>query len=147
MVYRFYHQNRLSVRYLLAVLLVSLFCAFPGSLKASIFGIDDRKSTAANNTHFRAVGVIRTHSGGYGTAFLIDECHVLTAKHVIHEANPLGTRMSVRFEPWIRPGHDNTSLGTVIGRLVPPSDYSEDWALLRLDYCLGFVLAFSVGLA
>jgi len=117
---------------------LSLFAvACASTASASIFERDDRISTVEANM---PVGVIGAGWLAYGSGFLIDKCHVLTARHVIGRGKAIGKRTRFRLEPWTESTHENTSNGTVIAAgdaQTTPADYSNDWALLRLDRCLG----------
>lgn len=77
--------------------------------------------------------------GPFGSAFLIDDCRVLTAKHVIGRGQVRGKRMGFRLRPWEAKDGKNFSYATVIAAGSGPvgADFSGDWALLRLDRCLG----------
>lgn len=124
---------------LLAALLVGIGPSAP--VAAAIFGVDDRHAVARPDSRWRAVGLVSEAPGApYGTAFLIGDCHALTARHIIHHGQPIGREVQLRFEPWRRATAANSSAATVVaagGTAGGPSDLSQDWALLRLDRCLG----------
>ena len=86
------------------------------------------------------IGVVGNPWLGAGSGFLVSECHALTAFHVIGDSKIIGRRTSFHVRPWDRSKHTNRSRGTVIDAGRAPSkmgDYSQDWALIRLDSCLG----------
>ena len=113
---------------------------------ASIFDTDDRMSVGHIDGSLKSVGVVsETATSNYGTAFLIDACHALTARHVIHHADAIGQRVSLWFEPWRPATRFNSAAGIVVaagGAASNGSDLSQDWALLRVDPCLGETLGF-----
>jgi predicted Zn-dependent protease len=110
---------------------------------------------------------------GWGTAFLVGECHILTARHVIDpddpdvETNdlPLKSRIEfvigpVRDQSKVQKANDMSKLSEILDstKAIPvawghyqfPKDtdpagkrkatwenYYEDWALLKLEKCLG----------
>ena len=89
--------------------------------------------------------VSETRFGAYGTAFLVAPCLALSARHVVHHAEPLGQRMTLRFTPWKRADRSNSSAATVIaagGVATSAGDVSQDWVLLKLDRCLGATLGY-----
>lgn len=116
----------------------------PTAAFASIFDNDDRVTLGSDDTRLDPVGIVSVIRGGpYGTAFLIDACYALTAKHVIAHPEPLGRQVILRFLPWRQSNRLNTTSATVVISGGPPaavSDLSQDWVLLRLDRCLGHVL-------
>jgi predicted Zn-dependent protease len=110
---------------------------------------------------------------GWGTAFLIGECHILTARHVIDPDDPdvdtndlpLKSRIEfvigpVRDQSKVQKANDMSKLSEILDstKAIPvawghyqfPKDddpagkrkatwenYYEDWALLKLEKCLG----------
>ena len=110
---------------------------------------------------------------GWGTAFLIGECHILTARHVIDpddpdvETNELPMKSNIQFvigpvrdQTKVMKATDITKLPEILdsSKAIPvawghyqypkPNDpagkhkaewenYYEDWALLKLEKCLG----------
>jgi V8-like Glu-specific endopeptidase len=114
----------------------------PASAECSIFDRDDRQSTTDRTI---PVGLIGDGWLTSGTGFLIDECHVLTARHVVGSRDVVGKRKRFRLEPWQLASDGNSSRGTVIAageRQISPGDYRDDWALIRLDRCLGRTFGF-----
>ena len=131
----------------LTLLLAVLSALFqPASAPASIFGEDDRVTEGRTDFRFRPVGMVRENARyGFATAFLVDDCHALTAKHVIHHSHPIGRTVILRFEPWRRSSPSNTTEGVVVaagGTPTAKADVSEDWALLQLSQCLGRTIGF-----
>src|SRR5438067_7901527 len=142
---------RANLRILLgAWVLLGGFC----SSSAAIFDADDREYVStAPGSPFSAVGLV---SRGllvehYGTGTLIDQCHVLTAQHVLGSTgSPM--RLQVNFTGALGTIHQVSSRGTVVaaGELekygAADKRYearSHDWVLIRLDKCLGAVLGYA----
>lgn len=109
----------------------------------------------------------------WGTAFLVSECHILTARHVIDpsdpdvETNDLPLKSKIQFvigpirdQTKVRKANDISKLGEILDstKAIPvawgqyqfpkPDDpagkrkaewenFYEDWALLKLEKCLG----------
>lgn len=130
-----HNRNKLGIALALGVLLHSN----PSS--ASVFSEDDRVTAAGDASDLEAVGVIReTAEGSYGTAFLVAPCYALSAKHIVHHADPIGRNVTLRFKLWQRSDGTNTTNAAVVaagGRAQAAGDLSQDWLLLRLDRCLG----------
>lgn len=123
------------LRWLSLIFCLSMVVTWPAN--SSIFDRDDRQSTTDRSI---PVGVIGDGWLRFGTGFLIDECHVLTARHVVGSGDVVGKRKRFRLEPWQLASDENSSRGTVIAageRQQSPGDFSGDWALIRLDRCLG----------
>lgn len=114
--------------------------------QAAIFEIDDRIGVERGDVELRGVGIVsETPTSDYGTAFLIDACHALSARHVVHQAEAMGQQVTLQFEPWRASTRANSAVGTVVATGGTPrrlSDLSQDWILLRLDRCLGATLGF-----
>ena len=115
---------------------------------ALIFESDDRAYAPSKDAQFYSIGLIRT-GFGFGTGFLVDNCHVLSSRHVKSESeNVLGGRLT--FIPAA------SSLATPVGGTViasgeapiskgeagPRRDRRGDWLLLKLDRCVGAKLGF-----
>jgi Trypsin-like peptidase domain len=125
--------------------------------QANIFVLDRREQREGSAPPFRSVGVIhhRSHGGG-GTAFLVGRCHVLTAYHVAFMGETNAATGKADVLPG-RVGHVAEFLAgpvaTEAGRFASATrarvvqygrfsdvDYkgmAGDWAILRLDECLG----------
>lgn len=113
---------------------------------ALIFGADRRMTvTTAPGSLFGPVGIVYGGTGGYATAFLVDDCHALTVQHVFGEGAPAkGRRTIVAFnvdgppDSWSASrakvvadgGIEKNGASGIVGRV-------NDWALLRLSKCLG----------
>ena len=90
------------------------------------------------------VGVVDAGPGTWGrrtwgSGFLVDDCHLMTARHVVG-GQGVGRRIRFRIEPWEDSTSSNTSLATVVAAgdwRKGSADVSGDWALARLDRCLG----------
>jgi V8-like Glu-specific endopeptidase len=120
---------------------------------AHVYGIDRRAQRDADVLPYRAVGMlVDPHTGNGGTAFLVGRCHVVSAHHVPYDAgarqeaaNPPGLGRQVRFLVGPRPGKArvfaSSTTATVVdaGRFVQDdfAGAAGDWAILRLDNCLG----------
>lgn len=118
--------------------LVTGICALASSgiLPASIFDHDDRISTARGDL---PVGVVAAATSR-ATGFLISECHALTARHVFRASRVVGTRTTLSLKPWEPFSSANASPGTVMAvgaGNYRSNGYNSDWALIRLDRCLG----------
>lgn len=116
----------------LALILVAL-CAWCEAT-ASVFERDDRLTDTASNW---PVGIVGGEWFAYGSGFLIDHCNVLTARHVVGSGTVIGKRKLFRLQPWAVMTGDNSSRGTVIAAGNVAAGQSEDWAMIRLDKCLG----------
>ena len=134
---------------LLPSLLVLVLAAIsgPGSTQeqtANIFFNDDRehRSRAAGSL-FSAVGVLQRNIdgawAGRGTATLVSRCHVLTAHHIaFNRGQAPGEPRSFTYGP----AHGSERFGKRV-RAFPviwggkKRHFHEDWALLRLDPCVG----------
>ena len=116
----------------LALIIVAL-CA-SCEVTASVFERDDRQTDTASSW---PVGIVGGEWLGYGSGFLIDRCNVLTARHVVGSGTVIGKRKRFRLQPWLVMNGDNSSRGTVIAAGDIAAGQSEDWAMIRLDKCLG----------
>lgn len=131
---------------LAAIARLALFATLlqPAAAFASIFDNDDRATLGSDDTRLDPVGIVSAIKGGpYGTAFLIDACYALTAKHVIGHPEPIGRKVILRFVPWRQSNRLNTTSAIVVaagGTAAAVSDLSQDWVLLRLNRCLGRIL-------
>lgn len=119
--------------------------------EALIFGADDRRTVAtAPGSLFAPVGIVYGAGGGYATAFLVDDCHALTVKHVFAEqAAAKGLRAVVAFNVSGPPDSWTTSRATVVAEsdmqayaASGAAVRANDWALLRLGKCLGKTLGY-----
>lgn len=133
----------------------TLICGLcPRPITAAIFDSDDRRTVStAPGSPFAAVGMVKRGSllGRYTTGTLVDDCHVLTAQHVLGlRASAIGQRLT--FKAAIGSGHTISSDGTVVaaGGLEKYQTAGQqfdargsDWLLLRLDTCLGTTLGFA----
>lgn len=125
------------------------------SAQANIFIEDLRLDVFPVPVEFQPVGVLRAipDDERWGTAFLVSQCHVLTAFHVafpnhqdpnfVPSANTkssfhVGRTSANRNSP---AGYDGRSLATPVAwgsyHTETYSGLQGDWALLRLDDCLG----------
>ena len=118
--------------------MIALGCATPAS--AAIFDRDDRIMVG---DRLIPVGIVESSRRRYGSGFLIDHCHVLTARHVIGDGDGdgiIGRHIRFRLQPTTAATSANSSPGTVIAagaHVVRRGDYSGDWALIRIARCLG----------
>ena len=121
--------------------LLPLLLGVAAVASASIFGTDDRLVVShSKGSPFAPIGVVSDAANNrYGTAFLVDECHALTAEHVT-AANDEGSRLD-----FLVGQRENLDFEKKTGATVVESGgFSErewnrdaDWLLLRLDQCLG----------
>lgn len=128
-----------------AALLPALACA-------NVFGEDRREQSAADSDPLRWVGELYSDADQFqtGSAVLVDDCHVLSAYHSTfyrRDGNlnkPSGQVVS-RFMLDPDPSRPGTFRRSTLARPVLWGEFnrwslrgqSEDWALLRLDECLG----------
>ena len=127
------------------ILFFIIAAAAPVSGNAAIFGADDRIRVAAReNSPLAAVGRISSKNR-HGSGFLVSECHVLSAKHILSDGKSAVGR-NVKFKITLRSGEVVSSHGAVIAngefdiadQLANPAlDRRSDWMLIRLDDCLG----------
>lgn len=127
---------------MLRLIASALLMLIPGTASAAIFVDDDRVTLRAD----RDLAPVGTVTGGlhvvYGSGFLIDECTVLTARHVGGSIdNILGTPLSFK-------AANLASVGIVVaaGQSDPGSSeqrsLDRDWMVIRLKHCLGRRLGF-----
>ena len=131
----------------LIVLFASLILVAPLSAShALIFGADRRMSVATDpGSLFSPVGVVYGLNGGYATAFLVDDCHALTVQHAFGEHRTAkGVRTVAAFNvdgspsSWSGTRAIVVAEGGIEANTVPGIEAREnDWALLRLNKCLG----------
>jgi len=131
---------------------LSFLCFACGS-RAAIFDADDRQyvSTAPGSV-YSPIGMVSGSElwrARRGTGFLVDECDVLTAQHIVYDDDhPLGKRLKFVGAPGTP--EQMASFGTVVAAGGLPADTAEqqsgqrdrDWMLLRLDRCLGASLGY-----
>lgn len=119
----------------LAVLALAICPSAPAG--AIIFDVDDRL-TAVTSRDFTPVGIV---TGGlnviYGSGFLIDNCNVLTVRHVAGSVDrAVGQRLHFQSGRY-------SSDGKVVAagpRSLGPSEsrsIAADWMIIRLRQCLG----------
>ena len=130
---------------LCAWLILALVSA-PPPAAATVFSVDDREVVPKDASELAGIAMVsETRVGAYGTAFMVAPCLALSARHVVHHADPVGQRLTLRFAPWQRTNAGNSSAATVIaagGAAASAGDVSQDWVLLRLDRCLGATLGY-----
>jgi len=125
--------------------------------QANIFIADRREQHDGSQPLLRSVGLLHhANAGAGGTAFLVSSCHIATAYHVafIDGRNPRTGRIEIRGPKFGHPaefliGPDPKvpakfaarTRATVVafGRFTPSEFHgmAGDWAILRLDDCLG----------
>ena len=144
-------QLALSLALLLGLLSV---LGASGVARATIFEADDREVIPREPpSPFAAVGVVEQTTPGrdyrFGSATLIGPCHVLTAYHVAfrtERAPDPALESFVHFGPAKPDGfpfsHTTRAKAVVWGDYVDgfsteTQHPNEDWAVLRLDDCLG----------
>ncbi|MBV9528327.1 MAG: trypsin-like peptidase domain-containing protein [Sphingomonas sp.] len=119
--------------------------AQPVLSSAAIFGPDDRvRAAPASAAIYNPIGLIES-SRTRGTGVIVSPCYAITAQHVIRYDGPvLGQR--VWFTAALATHHPVQTAATTVAsggyeRYVDGHDPYEvpgsDWALLRLDQCLG----------
>ena len=113
---------------------------------ALIFDHDDRTFAQSNDSRFQSIGLVKSNIGS-GTGFLVDDCHVLTSRHIQSEHKEiLGAELA--FVP------TDLSMGSIRGKVVASGrstnptkaqanwNRTEDWLLLKLNSCVGAELGF-----
>ena len=137
---------------------LALLCAlgFAAGATANIFVADRREYRPADQPLLRSVGVLLNGRRQVGTAFLVGECHVMTAFHsaFFRDAQAIagrelaggprtGRALSFHIGPDpARPGlFRSRSTARVVdyGNYHPaaPRGMTGDWAILELEDCLG----------
>jgi hypothetical protein len=141
--------------------LVGFALLAPGA-QANVFVEDRRQQRDPSLPLFRSVGVLHhADAGSGGTAFLVGPCHVVTAFHVafMRSRDPATRRVAVSparvghaadfligLDPNV-PGRfkTRTRARVVAFGAFSNADYTGmagDWAILRLDRCLGETYGF-----
>lgn len=131
-------------------LVSSLVIGLWAEAHAANFGGKDRMRVAApDGSPYAAIGRVSWRNSR-GTGFLVSECHVLTAKHIISDKkSALGRR--VRFKVGLQSGKTVSSEGNVIAdgtfdvrarRTNPTLGRDDDWMLVALDECIGRELGY-----
>jgi len=124
---------------------------------ANTFVEDRRQQRDSSLPIFRSVGMlVHPQAGGGGTAFLVSRCHIVTAHHVAIPKGNDGAAGNIEYLPG-KVGHTAEFIigphpaipGTFVARtqatVVELGNFSSgtfdgmagDWAILRLDDCLG----------
>lgn len=114
---------------------------------------------SAGELGLAGVGMIRVPGpkGGIGTGFLVSPCHVLTNFHVAFAADPKHPSAAVKVDFYYGQGRDDgyaahiraspvdhPELGVHGWGKQDPFDLSDDWALLRLESCIGARLGYMI---
>ncbi len=109
-------------------------------VQANIFYKDLRTSQPAGKGALTPIGSLtKIQTGTHGTAFLVSPCYILTNFHVAYAdsfTKPEKTLFQVG---------ESSSLAMPVaaGKMTSPqAENGEDWALLRLDQCLGQQLGY-----
>ena len=124
---------------------------------ANMFVEDRREQRDSGLPIFRSVGMlVHRQAGGGGTAFLVSRCHIVTAHHVAFPKERDGVMENIEALPG-KAGHASEFIigshpaipGRFVARaratVVESGSFSDgsfdgmagDWAILRLDECLG----------
>jgi hypothetical protein len=129
---------------------------------ANVFVEDRREQRDASLPLFRSVGMlVHPREGGGGTAFLVGRCHIVTAHHVAIPAvrDPVTggavpaqrtIGQSAEFFVGPTPAAPRTFAARARATVVAAGKFSADrfegtagdWAILRLDRCLGNAYGF-----
>jgi hypothetical protein len=131
-------------------------CLVAQATLANIFVEDRREQRDAEQPILRSVGMLHHAAAGVGgTAFLVSRCHVATAFHVAFVGTPKPGTSAVEYRPGIgrtaefligpdavqgsRFAAKTRATVVAFGRFSPADfrDMAGDWAILRLDACLG----------
>lgn len=139
-------------------LLIALLCAqlFGGDAAANVFVADRREYRPADQPLLRSVGIVVNARRQVGTAFLVGECHVMTAFHsaFFRDAQAIasdelagGPRPGHALAFYIGPDPERPGLfrHRSVARVVDYGNYhpaaprgmTGDWAILELEDCLG----------
>jgi hypothetical protein len=135
---------------------LALALMLPGAASANIFVADRREYRPADQPLLRSVGLLVNGRRQVGTAFLVGECHVMTAFHsaFFRDAQAVagnefageprtGRALSFHIGPDpVKPGRFRSrSVARVVdfGNYHPlaPRGMTGDWAILELEDCLG----------
>ena len=123
---------------------VSLLLGLAGVASASVFGPDDRLVVRHDRiSPFAPIGAAYDPaSNRYGTAFLVDDCHALTAEHLTGDlqGDPAGVRFDFLVGQRGKSDFERRTGATVIasgGFSERDWNRDADWLLLKLDQCLG----------
>ena len=146
-----------SARHALGLVL-ALLCAliFASAAAANVFVADRREYRPADQPLLRSVGILVNARRQVGTAFLVGECHVMTAFHsaffrdaqAISSGELVGApRTGHALAFYIGPDPERPGLfrHRSVARVVDYGNYhpaaprgmTGDWAILQLEDCLG----------
>ena len=124
---------------------------------ANTFVEDRREQRDSSLPPFRSVGMlVHPQAGGGGTAFLVSRCHIVTAHHVAIRTEGDGVAGSIEPLPGTvghatefiigpHPAIPGRFVASARATVVALGNFSSgtfegmagDWAILRLDECLG----------
>jgi len=133
------------------------FGVVAGVAVANVFVEDRREQRDSALPMFRSVGMlVHPQAGGGGTAFLVSRCHIVTAYHVAFlkerdlvtgklETLPGKVGQAAEFVIGPHPGTPGKFVARARATVVEFGNFSDrsfdgmagDWAILRLDECLG----------
>jgi hypothetical protein len=133
-----------------------------GVAAANVFVEDRRKQRDGSLPLFRSVGMlVQTQAGGGGTAFLVSRCHIATAYHVAFfkgrdpvtgkiETFPGKVGQAALFVIGAHPVTPGRFIARARATVVAFGAFADgsfegmagDWAILRLDECLGKTFGF-----
>lgn len=135
---------------------VGIFILLNGLVaNANIFGSDRRSNPSPVPANLRPIGVLRAlpDDGSWGTAFLVGQCHILTAFHVAfpgHKKSGFVPSKKIKSRFYVgtnqvggtspRAFSSNALATPVSWGAFHTGTYSGlygDWAILELDECLG----------
>lgn len=139
-----------------AIAILLCFLVLSGTVSANVFGKDQRAYRDADQPLLRSVGMLVNARRQVGTAFLIGECHAMTAFHSAFFRDR-DARDGLESPDGARPGHaldfyigpDPLKPGRFLtrtrarvidyGHYHPgvPRGMTGDWAILELEDCLG----------
>ena len=132
--------------------LIAALALLPSVASANVFGEDRREQSAADSDPLRWVGELYSESDNFqtGSAVLVDQCHILSAYHSTFyrrdgKLNKPSSYVVSRFMLDPDPAQPGSFRRSTLARPVVWGEFnrwslrgqSEDWALLRLDDCLG----------
>ena len=138
------------------------FWLIAGVAVANVFVEDRREQRDSSLPMFRSVGMlVHPQAGGGGSAFLVSRCHIVTAYHVAFlkardpvtgkvETLPGKVGQAAEFVIGPHPATPGRFVARARATVVAFGDFSDgnfagmagDWAILRLDECLGKTFGF-----
>lgn len=111
-------------------------------INATVYYKDDQVQKPKLKEYAPIGIVVSPTTKNRGTAFLVDQCHILTSQH-IESVDPQlkspAPRLYFFYGVGKYKGFEKPVAGTVVryGGFDGGQDFSDDWTLIRLDECVG----------